>query len=663
MVIKPATSLSVKTAAPAKVHAGDPITIVVTEANTGDDALSSVHVDGGGSCATWVAAADKNDGKGLFIGALGAGESVDFTCSFNAPADGTDVTWSADGKATDSLGGPAPAAGEHQDGAIVVIKPATTLTLVSEVPDPILEGGTTVITVRETNTGDDTLSGVDVVNLDGSSDCPDWVASATKVGGGAFSGSLAPGQAVDFTCTVTAGDADVIWNGLGKGTDSLGAPAPAADEDEAGSVHVVNPNIDVVKTAGATLQSQVADGAVYETLDGSTVVYKYVVTTLDPDGLTAVQVTDNRCSPVTYVSGDTGSDGKLMPGESWIFQCSKALTIATDGAEVTNVVTASGQPALGGRVSETDDAVVDLRHPAVTIDKDEDDADDLVFPGQVVTYTLTLNVTGGPTDLVVTDKLPAGVTFDSASDGGTEAAGVITWNLTNVANGTTELTYQVTVTAESGTLPNHAQACVPAFNDFDEACDDADDVVRVPGLHITKIVDDEDGVVAPGQTLHYTLQVSVVDGPFPDAVIIDTLPAGQTVLGNADLRPPGRRHHRRRRDRDLEVRQSPDGTTTLEFDAVVDDPATPGPQTNVAEVCASVEIGEETVKICDDDAVTVRVPTLTILKDLTSGNTGGSDPKLGPLAKVGDTLLYTLTYTLTDGPVNNAVITDPISPD
>ena len=80
----------------------------MTEANTGDDALSSVHVDGGGACATWVAASDKNDGKGLFIGALGAGESVDFTCSFNAPADGTDVTWSADGKAADSLGGPAP---------------------------------------------------------------------------------------------------------------------------------------------------------------------------------------------------------------------------------------------------------------------------------------------------------------------------------------------------------------------------------------------------------------------------------------------------------------------------------------------------------------------------------------------------------------------------
>ena len=77
---------------------------------------------------------------------------------------------------------------------------------------------------------------------------------------------------------------------------------------------------------------------------------------------------------------------------------------------------------------------------------------------------------------------------DSASDGGTEAAGVITWNLSDVATGTKTLTYQVTVVAESGPLPNHAEACVPAFNDFEEACDGADDDVRVPGLSITKAV-------------------------------------------------------------------------------------------------------------------------------------------------------------------------------
>jgi fimbrial isopeptide formation D2 family protein/uncharacterized repeat protein (TIGR01451 family) len=657
-VIRPATVLSIKTNAPAKVHAGDPITIVVTEANSGDDTLSAVHVDGGGACTTWTAAASKNGG-GIFIGALAPGESVDFTCSFDAPADGSNVTWSADGKGTDSLGSPAPATDEHQDGAIVVILPATTLTLVSEVPDPILENGTTVITVRETNTGDDTLSGVNVVNLDGDSDCTaGWVASATKVGGGAFSGSLAPGEAVDFWCTITAGETDVVWNALGRGTDSLGAPAPAANEDEAGDVHVVNPDIDIVKTAGASLQSQELDGAIYTTLDGSTVVYKYVVTTLDPDGLTDIEVTDDLCAPVSYVSGDTLADGKLVPGESWIFQCSSVLTIADDGTDVHNVATASGQPLLGDRVDETDDADVHLRHPAVIIDKDEDDADDLVFPGQVVAYTLTLNVTDGPTDLVVTDDLPAGVTYvaDSASDGGTEAAGLITWNLTDVATGTKTLTYQVTVVAESGTLPNHAEACVPAFNDFEEDCDDADDEVRVPGLGITKAVSEEDLVVARGQTVSYTITVNVTDGPFTDVVITDTLPDGQTIVGgSADSTPEA--------DEIVEgvsiiiwEFDSLDGVATLTYDVTIDADAPNGPQENVAVVCVAE------LESCDEDDVTIRVPSLTILKDLTAGNTGGDDPDLGPLAKVGDVLTYTLSYTLADGPVTDAVITDPVRP-
>jgi uncharacterized repeat protein (TIGR01451 family) len=63
---------------------------------------------------------------------------------------------------------------------------------------------------------------------------------------------------------------------------------------------------------------------------------------------------------------------------------------------------------------------------------------------------------------------------------------------------------------------------------------------------------------------------------------------------------------------------------------------------------------------CNDpnENVTVRQPTLTILKTV-AGNSLGTDPILGvPAAKVGDNLLYTLAWTLTSGPVHNAVITD-----
>jgi uncharacterized repeat protein (TIGR01451 family) len=61
---------------------------------------------------------------------------------------------------------------------------------------------------------------------------------------------------------------------------------------------------------------------------------------------------------------------------------------------------------------------------------------------------------------------------------------------------------------------------------------------------------------------------------------------------------------------------------------------------------------------CDTDTV-VNQPQLTILKDV-SGNTGGTAINGLPIAKVGDTLTFTLTYDITSPPANNGVITDPI---
>jgi hypothetical protein len=38
------------------------------------------------------------------------------------------------------------------------------------------------------------------------------------------------------------------------------------------------------------------------------------------------KVTDNKCSPVTYVSGDTDGDGRVDPGETWTFKCKYKVT-------------------------------------------------------------------------------------------------------------------------------------------------------------------------------------------------------------------------------------------------------------------------------------------------------------------------------------------------
>ena len=55
-VVKPSTELTLKSTVPAKVRAGDPVSIVVTEKNTGDGPLHDVTVvTEGGICAVWNA--------------------------------------------------------------------------------------------------------------------------------------------------------------------------------------------------------------------------------------------------------------------------------------------------------------------------------------------------------------------------------------------------------------------------------------------------------------------------------------------------------------------------------------------------------------------------------------------------------------------------------
>ncbi|MGE5344563.1 MAG: DUF11 domain-containing protein, partial [Acidithiobacillales bacterium] len=72
--------------------------------------------------------------------------------------------------------------------------------------------------------------------------------------------------------------------------------------------------------------------------------------------------------------------------------------------------------------------------------------------GSDITYTITYGNTGGSaaTSVVITDPVPAGTTFVSATGGGTFAAGVVTWNIGTVAAGATGLTVQFTVHIDSG---------------------------------------------------------------------------------------------------------------------------------------------------------------------------------------------------------------------
>ena len=123
------------------------------------------------------------------------------------------------------------------------------------------------------------------------------------------------------------------------------------------------PRINVEKSASAST-----------VVAGTAVTYTYKVTNTSIDALlTNIKVSDDKCSPATYVSGDNDSDTFLQIGETWTYTCTTTLTATT-----TNTVTATG--AWRGQ-TVTDDA-----QATVT-----------VTPGAVAGATATPRVTPPPT--------------------------------------------------------------------------------------------------------------------------------------------------------------------------------------------------------------------------------------------------------------------------
>lgn len=134
-------------------------------------------------------------------------------------------------------------------------------------------------------------------------------------------------------------------------------------------------------------------------------------------------------------------------------QLVSADTVATPPANITK----SAQTVPLNQVKDFQDAKVDVQ-----IQKS--DAPDPVYPGQNLTYTITVRnntpdvVANG---IVVTDTLDPNVTFVSASDGGTHNGGLVSWlpfALEPLATKTFTVTTTVNLnapTAYDGTLPDN----------------------------------------------------------------------------------------------------------------------------------------------------------------------------------------------------------------
>lgn len=117
------------------------------------------------------------------------------------------------------------------------------------------------------------------------------------------------------------------------------------DDDQATvTVEEADPDIDVDKAASPTSLP----------FGGGSVTYTYTVTNEGNVPLSNVTVGDDKCSPVSYVSGDANVDTRLDLSETWIFSCTTTLTVDT-----TNTASAHGW-WVETEVTDVDTAVVDV---------------------------------------------------------------------------------------------------------------------------------------------------------------------------------------------------------------------------------------------------------------------------------------------------------------
>jgi uncharacterized repeat protein (TIGR01451 family) len=180
---------------------------------------------------------------------------------------------------------------------------------------------------------------------------------------------------------------------------------------------------------------------------GGSVTYTYIVTNPGTVALSNVIVTDNKVSPVTYVSGDSNGDKLLQPSETWVYTGATTLDATT-----TDTATATGS-ANGLTATDVATATVPVGvtanastyPPLVDVVKIPDPLALTAGPGPV-TYTYTVTNPGlvALSNVSVTDNKVSPVTYVSGDSNGD---GLLQPSETWIYTGTTTLDATTTDTA------------------------------------------------------------------------------------------------------------------------------------------------------------------------------------------------------------------------
>lgn len=160
---------------------------------------------------------------------------------------------------------------------------------------------------------------------------------------------------------------------------------------------------------------------------------------------------------------------------------------------------------------------------------------DPVAPGGDILYTLTYSNTGNITspDLYLNDAVPTNTTFVSATDGGTETAGNVSWYVGMLAPGTTlstTLDVMVDPSVADGTIISNTATLTDNANvNVSSSVDTTVTAAPAPIITLSKTASPDP--VTAGNDLTYTIDfANIGTAEATNVVITDPIPTGTTYV-------------------------------------------------------------------------------------------------------------------------------------
>ena len=573
----------------AGVSAGDTISYAFTVENTGNVTLTDVTIDDpqvtvlGGPLASLAA---------------GATDTTTFSGSYTltqADVDAGTFTNTAEATGTPPSG---PSVTDEDSDTQELLRQPELAIEKSGPTEPVSVDDLISYTITVTNTGNVTLTNV--------------IVNDAKLGVTEALGTLSPGESRTLNPTYTVVLGDYPGPIVNTATADSEETEPVEDTH---TVEVNPPNIDLslVKIVD-NLTPNVGDTVVF------TLTLANAPNVADATGVVVYDALSSGYSFVSATASQGSYDettglwtiGGVPSGTSVTLQITAIVLPINDYINQAEVSAADqtdvdSTPGNGPQVPDEDDddeVVVTVPLADLAVDKSVDDA----TPSEGDTIVFTIIVTNnGPSDttgVVLSDALPAGLTYVSDSGFGAYSAVTNLWTIGNLPVGNS-VVLQISATVDSGTLGstimNLAEIIATDVEDPDDSndSDTAEVEIVAADLAVDKSVDN----VAPseGDTVVFTIVVTN-NGPndATNVELTDTLPLGLTYVSD-----------------DAAGRFNPTtgiwsiptlpvlGSETLTITASVDSGTVGLRLTNIAEITASDQYDPDTTNNRDDAEVEV----------------------------------------------------------